>query len=317
MIVDFLINQNTEILRKYLQEISTTFIISTDKDFNILDCNEEFLRLFNLKEKPTSTPLSNYIKSEKKNILKELKEEIQENPHKTRVNFYDEHENSYLIDCTIFEDKEYYIIFGEKHFFTGEEIIAKMSVLNYELSNMTRDLNKKNIELKKANNTINNLLRTDPLTEISNRRCFIEALEKSLSSLRRHKTPCSLVMIDIDRFKYINDYWGHSIGDQVLIDLGKILEEHSRKEDLPARLGGEEFVILLPHTSCKDGTAYAEKIRQALEKQKFNSLDKTITASFGVTELKEKDSSDSALNRADTAMYKAKEKGRNRVEKSC
>ena len=122
-------------------------------------------------------------------------------------------------------------------------------------------------------------------------------------------------MFDIDHFKKINDTYGHTTGDIVLKEIAQVVTETIRKYDIVARWGGEEFVILVPNSKAEETALMAEKIRETIEKYAFTEAG-TVTCSFGVTEYKDGDSIDSLVTRADEALYKAKEQGRNRVETS-
>ena len=194
----------------------------------------------------------------------------------------------------------------------NQDAFDSISRLNNELANLTRELTKKNIELQKANKRINELLKTDELTGISNRRNFIEYFNKMLASALRHKLPLTLAMADIDDFKTINDQYGHQAGDQVLIDFAKLLSEKCREEDLPARFGGEEFIVLLVHTEVDQGYQMAERIRKAFEEITEIEGPQKITISFGLARLKEEDTLESLINRADRALYRSKALGKNR-----
>ena len=150
---------------------------------------------------------------------------------------------------------------------------------------------------------------TDTLTRLPNRRAFELALTRELSRAERYGTPFSLVLVDLDRFKQINDTLGHDHGDEVLRRVARFLVEGVRREDVVARWGGEEFALLLPSTRASDALRLAERLRQALE-----DLDLGVTASFGVAEYLPGESEEALFRRADQALYRAKERGRNRVE---
>jgi diguanylate cyclase (GGDEF)-like protein/PAS domain S-box-containing protein len=176
-------------------------------------------------------------------------------------------------------------------------------------------------EIKKAHDdlkTLNQLLElratTDALTGISNRLKFDEMLMKEVSRSKRHNIPLSLVMFDIDHFKAINDAFGHHTGDVVLKELTSRISQHIRKHDYLARWGGEEFMILLTHTTVESAVPFAEYCRVQTEELKIGGVE-GLTCSFGVTELKKDDDIFSFTRRVDAALYKAKSSGRNRVEK--
>jgi diguanylate cyclase (GGDEF)-like protein/PAS domain S-box-containing protein len=156
---------------------------------------------------------------------------------------------------------------------------------------------------------------TDPLTNLINRRKFFEELEKEANRCRRYKHPLSLIMLDIDHFKKVNDTFGHQFGDKVLCHIAEILRTNTRRTDTVARYGGEEFIILLPETPLVGGGEVAERIRQATAKSVIcdNLNNIAVTVSLGVTNFSLEDNIDSFVKRADQALYKAKDAGRNAV----
>lgn len=156
----------------------------------------------------------------------------------------------------------------------------------------------------------------DPLTGVSNRRHFLERAAEEISRSRRIEAPLSLVYLDIDGFKAINDHHGHSIGDEIMKSLTRLYNDVSRKQDLFARVGGEEFSILLPDTSLDGALECAERFRKHVECESIevNGIKIQFTFSAGVATLCKDDSSiESVVSRADAAMYRAKKEGRNRV----
>ena len=157
------------------------------------------------------------------------------------------------------------------------------------------------------------LATTDTLTGICNRRCFDVILEREVSRAVRLSSPLSLIMFDVDRFKRINDTFGHQTGDQVLAQLAGAVGGAIRTIDLFARWGGEEFAILLPGSDLNVGRLLAEKLRSMLEKQPFADVGQ-VTCSFGVAEYVPGDDVDGLIKKADLCLYHAKASGRNRVE---
>ena len=150
---------------------------------------------------------------------------------------------------------------------------------------------------------------TDPLTGVYNRRFLQETLLKELYRAERHGEPFSLVMLDIDHFKQINDRFGHDAGDQVLQSLVALIQKRVRSSDCLARWGGEEFVLLLPHTGLSAATALAEALLQDLRTSTVKGVG-CVTASFGVTVSKTSDTVEQLVQRADVLMYAAKQAGR-------
>lgn len=155
------------------------------------------------------------------------------------------------------------------------------------------------------------LAMTDQLTSLYNRHSLFDIGPKYLSDAKRHKFPVSLVVIDLDHFKNVNDTHGHATGDVVLKSIGQVLKEHCRAEDFVARFGGEEFVMLLSHCDIDFAIIKAENLRKEVEAAQ--PADLTITASLGVAAMEEGDDFNSLFEKADKAVYEAKETGRNKV----
>jgi len=194
-----------------------------------------------------------------------------------------------------------------------ESISNELIAANQELNNLTRQLNFKNRELARANEKITELTRIDPLTQLSNRRYFSERIEDMISLANRKSQPLSLIMIDIDHFKSINDTYGHDAGDRVLQAFAGLMKINTRKEDLVSRFGGEEFIILLPFTDILQAYDFSERIRTDLSRKNLLGNGRQITASFGVSRLMPDEGSESVLKRADRALLQAKTLGRNRT----
>ena len=173
-------------------------------------------------------------------------------------------------------------------------------------------------ELETAQEELKALSITDPLTHLYNRRYFTDASNTLFTLSLRHKKPLSVIMIDIDKFKNVNDTFGHTIGDQVLVRLAHLLQESHRKSDFVCRYGGEEFVILLPETDLESALSVAEEFRERIESCSIsleNHQTVKFTISLGVSQIDHsKDTSiENILNRADEALYIAKDSGRNKV----
>lgn len=172
------------------------------------------------------------------------------------------------------------------------------------------------ITLRKQRLRLEELALTDQLTGLYNRHYLLTVAEQKVASSKRHRHPLSIMMVDIDHFKQINDNHGHPVGDQVLSEFGEFLRMQYRKEDLVAvRFGGEEFVVLLENCNLEQATKRSEQIRKDVETLK--PADLVVTASIGVAELHDDENDFQALlERADKAVYKAKFDGRNCVRVS-
>ena len=168
---------------------------------------------------------------------------------------------------------------------------------------------------KRMDEQIQKLATTDSLTQAYNRTKFESILNSELERSKRYNHPLSMILFDIDHFKVANDTYGHVAGDYVLKTLTQIVTKNLRATDSLARWGGEEFIILTPGTGINNAQVLAERIRKTIERYKFDDVGK-VTISSGVTEFTLNDIKDSFIKRADDTMYKAKKKGRNRVEVS-
>ncbi|WP_224981509.1 diguanylate cyclase [Geomonas agri] len=173
-------------------------------------------------------------------------------------------------------------------------------------------------ELKKANEQLKRLTNIDHLTGLFNRRHLAEVMEAEFLRAKRNRENLSLVIIDIDFFKQVNDTYGHQNGDIVLSSVAEVVQQQLRAYDSAARYGGEEFVVLYPGTSLEGGVAAAERLRQAVIDHTFPYPleDLTVTVSAGVSTYPspQVDNIDALFRRADEALYRAKQNGRNRVE---
>jgi len=176
------------------------------------------------------------------------------------------------------------------------------------------ELKMENTERQQAIKELEELSVTDPLTSIYNRRKFNELLTREVERSKRYKTGLSIIMCDIDHFKKINDTFGHDVGDNALKVFSNKINENIREVDMFARWGGEEFMILMPNVNVDNASSVAEKLRKIIEATEIKTIE-SFTASFGVTHLNEDDTTESFIKRVDDAMYKAKNSGRNKVER--
>ena len=154
---------------------------------------------------------------------------------------------------------------------------------------------------------------TDGLTGMTNRREFTAILGRVVERSKRYGTPLALAMFDLDHFKLVNDTFGHDVGDEVLRTVAKLGQKQLRAGDILARWGGEEFMVLMPHSDAQGAGIAAEKLRRAIAEHHFDKVDR-LTVSFGVTIFGLADDLESLLKRVDDALYLAKKQGRNRVE---
>ena len=205
----------------------------------------------------------------------------------------------------------------------------EVGLLTKSFMQMSQKLQKSYTELKTLNETLEKKVQerthelkllavTDPLTQLYNRRYFTSASNDVLAIAKRQEENLSLIMIDIDKFKNINDTYGHKIGDDVLIEFANLLKTTQRKSDITCRFGGEEFIILLPTTDIELATKVAQKLRKKTENFSIaldsnKSVKFTISLGVSSVDLKNEVNIELALQRADDALYEAKNGGRNCV----
>src|SRR5712691_5092041 len=190
---------------------------------------------------------------------------------------------------------------------TVERQATEINSFAMRLDSAYKELESTNVRLKETS-------FKDEETGLYNRRFFSVRLEEEMSRYRRFNHPVSLVLMDLDGFKAVNDEMGHMVGDETLRDIGQILMKHSRGINVVARYGGDEFVVLLVETSKAGAQLYADRIRQIIESYPFSHR-RPITASFGIASLPDDEAttSESLIRAADEALYAAKRAGKNQV----
>lgn len=187
------------------------------------------------------------------------------------------------------------------HLTVGESILKFISHISVEAS---------------YHEEVYQLATHDSLTELCNHRHFQELLDKEIARAKRHHRPLALCILDVDRFKPVNDQFGHVEGDQVLREIAAMARKHIRTEDVAARIGGEEFALLMPESTQEAAVAFAERLRKAVEDYRFElgGENRQITVSIGLAMLDpEHDRPKTLLEAADAQLYRAKNAGRNRV----
>jgi diguanylate cyclase (GGDEF)-like protein/PAS domain S-box-containing protein len=286
--------KDEELLYRFQQMVSSVNnpIVFLDENLKIRSYNDSFLMLYRI-------PKENVISTKIKKVMGDKNFNKITNCIKTCFKGH----HIFMNDWFVFSDgiKRYMQI--DFHPLTHqEEAVTGIIISQNDVS-----------ERKIIEEKLERLNQTDSLTGIYNRKKFNESLNFEIGRLRRYKNAMSIVMFDIDHFKKINDTHGHDVGDSVLIELTKVVAGIIRDTDMFFRWGGEEFMILLPHTSLKSAAVISHKLRQNIELHKFSKVNK-VTCSFGVTEFLEKDDEKIFCKRVDIALYEAKKGGRNRVE---
>lgn len=191
---------------------------------------------------------------------------------------------------------------------TGE--VSHLCLIVYDVTDNA--VHKKDLE--KANKELAILSQTDGLTRLFNRNHWQTCLQAEFKRWTRSQNASCLVMLDIDKFKNVNDQYGHVVGDEVIRHIAGLIREQARETDITARYGGEEFAILLTDTDLNDAFTFAERLRKTIESAvvKYNDIEVTYTASFGIAEISDSISTYEAwVECADAALYQAKQAGRN------
>jgi diguanylate cyclase (GGDEF)-like protein len=200
----------------------------------------------------------------------------------------------------------------------GESFNSMAKAIQLYTDDLEHIIDERTDELKQANKRLEQLATTDQLTGVWNRRYFDDAARRALEVARRNERPLCIALVDTDKFKTINDTWGHPVGDEVLKAVANVLAENARKADLVARIGGEEFAILMPEVGIGLAGEATERMRAALEEDVRPRVpaigERKVTASFGVAAFeKAGDRLEDLLSAADEALYRSKTEGRNRV----
>jgi len=196
---------------------------------------------------------------------------------------------------------------------------SKIELADAKLTDNNRKLQEQATELQRMNVALQHMAITDSLTGLHNRRYFENVAESDLALSIRHGDTNSILLIDVDHFKRINDTWGHRAGDDVLIDIAGVLSRSLRKTDLVCRMGGEEFILLCRRTEHEEALRVAEKIRKAIAEYAFTALGQehiSVTVSIGVVTFPGSETPKTVgeyIHNADLALYQSKSAGRNRV----
>lgn len=311
-------------ITKYIQLLNRTlnlpgicwWIIDYEENPDYFYCNELMKETFSLDKNLTHHPVAETcpIAGEyNKNI------EIASNSKHIAKKIFDDY-----IKLINQETDTYYNAFpyfnkelGKTMYFSSRALVLEKTKTNdisilYGIIEDITVFEEQKIELKMLNKQFQELSVCDSLTGLYNRRKFNEILLNKINKYKRTLQSFGIILIDIDFFKKVNDTYGHTIGDGVLIEIASLLKNSVRKTDKVIRWGGEEFLIICPETTLEGTVHLAETIRILVEQYQFHIVKKT-TVSLGVAAMQKDDTARSIVDRADKYLYKAKKSGRNRV----
>ncbi len=278
-------------------ELTTNAIIVVDSAQNLIICNNNYLDLMGFDSSWRTLPPKERV---------EAVAEMTEDPQKFLDEVHELTRDLTIKRTSLLRMKDGRIIEREtRPYYIGDHLFGRM----YSYVDITERIN--------AEQMLRTLAITDPLTKIFNRRHFYTLASQELERSSRYNHPASIIMVDIDHFKNINDTFGHLIGDQMLESIARIFQQNLRKVDILARYGGEEFILLLPETQNEQAFQTAERLRLAIEDFHIPVKEKKakVTLSLGIacSMPGENLALDKLLERADQALYAAKESGRNRA----
>lgn len=293
-----LFHSNADFFFNYIRNLGNLVLFTTDRDFVIKDANKAFRRLVNLEdvsEKSLKIFLPPYVKNlpipENGKFEKLI---IHLKCRKPDVNI--------ALEGYVFGTENLLIFLLEKRYFIYHELIEKISDLNNEVAKLSREGQKKDILIESLKKELRETLRKDLLTGVFNRIYLKEVLEREIGKKKRYKLSISVVLIDIDNFKTINQNYGRSTGDKILKQLAKILEENTRMVDMVFRIEEDNFLILLPNTDIEGAETVAKKVKNILNSTLFeNNI--SIIVNTVAYECSSEDTLESIIDRVYKALY--------------
>ncbi len=290
-------------------EATSLLVILLDKDGCLLSCNLAF-NLFK-QTRPRQTHLKDFLASPSKDLFDQLYSTALEQRMRTKgeLEFTGERRNDNFV-CLFIPMPEQRVLFIAE----SVSLASMLEAVTAELQSAKRILNVKETELKAVLAQADEVSHTDALTFLPNRRQIIGDLQREVIFADSYGTPFTISMLDADHFKQINDTYGHPVGDDVLRRLASEMRDHIRYPDTIGRYGGDEFLIVLPHSTSKAAAQQAERLCKHVRTLRIKSGDQEIgvTISIGVAQYKiHQEDWQSLLARADAALYQAKSNGRN------
>jgi diguanylate cyclase (GGDEF)-like protein len=310
------IERQPDALSKWLMDSEAVFALLLTPDGDICACNSAGARIFpsDLAGECRLNILDFLISSDADHLRQRLSGSESDRDDSFFLNLARGDQSPVTVEARLVRCDSTFLFVGTQESQHESRFQTEVLKLANDLSMTIREIAQKNRELQKANEKIESLARTDALTGLANRRMLEETLLRDTARAERLKENLSIIFVDVDNFKSINDQFGHKAGDQVLASLGAIFKSHLRRYALAARFGGDEFILLLPGTN-QDGTRIvAQRIRAAIAMLRVPDSPRQITVSLGIACFAAGETGEELVARADRALYRAKENGGDRIE---
>lgn len=263
---------------RYLLELGGVSVLFIGGDKTLIDCNRVFMDMLGMSDKPVGAKLSEVAAGG----LDGLSFPDGVGPAVSEIALHSAVGGKVGMRANVTKLGDGYLVFAE----------ADPGLFPDDASSLRAELSR--------------LKNSDPLTGLVNMEHFMEKLHTAVELAHRRSTTLSLMLCDIDNFKFITDTYGRDTADKVLVAFARIMDDNTRDEDTPARFRGDEFSLLLPHTDAQHGVFCAERMWEKVAELNVEGVRAKLNASFGVTQLKDGDTADSLIKRAETAVFRAK-----------
>lgn len=302
------------ICQDLLQGLSAVAVVSLEKDGRVRFANRGFRALLpaELREREPLIASTGFLSPTFRHLLS-LAAGGEDPCYEGLMTLGDRNGESQTLRGRVYACEDHLLVLAEYDIEELLRVSHSAMALSSELSQSQRELIATNRQLSEREAEIRRLSMTDALTGLGNRRQLDERLTADVSEANRHGRDLSLVMIDLDHFKQVNDVHGHAVGDSVLQALGRVLLAGARDSDQVCRFGGEEFAMIMRETAIDAAVAASERLRERVGTLRVAPLQQRLTACFGVAQWRPGETPGSLLQRADQLLYRAKAEGRNRV----
>lgn len=304
-------NDCRTLILEYIEEHFQRSVIVTDEKWNILWYNWFFA--LKVRDYVQGQPLKKFLEPIEKY------QHVDEHVVSTKLKFkFTSLTRQEIMYCTIFSKNEYYVLFEEAYPHEDTTIVETMCKLTCDMADQIRSLSNNNRLLTNSNKKIQDIVYIDDLTKVFNRRYINEKISYFIKLAKEKHKAFSLLLIDIDYFKKVNDQYGHLVGDLVLANVAQHIQSNIRYHDVVGRFGGEEFIVIIPDYDANRTMDIAERLRNDIDHMHIRGYNVHVTISIGITHyMYDNDNIDTLVKRADEAMYQAKSSGRNCVKLNC